>query len=215
MALVAISTLYPDIMPAVPGCPAPVVRQAVRDAAREFCADSLCWRATLAAIDVADQADYALTAPTAHADIFEVRSLVYNNEDDPLTFYTEEQLDYQFPGWKTETGAPEAFTILTDGTVTLVPRPTEALAGGLVARVALVPSASATQVDSVITLRWREALAHGALARLKAMPGKAWTDLGAVEAHYAFFRDGVRKARTAAASGFQARPPRTVRYGGI
>ena len=97
MATRAFSTLYPRISPNVPGCPQPVMLQAVRDAAVFVCEKTLLWRYTQPTYNLLPGVhEYAFDKPST-ADVHVVFDAMLN--DSPLQRLTLEQALEAYPAW--------------------------------------------------------------------------------------------------------------------
>lgn len=176
MALAQWSTLYPDILVEVPGCPYPVIDNAIRRAAIELCTFAQMFVVDLDTFQtVADQAAYPLTYDT-DTDIIEVVEL--RSSAGPITERTldsfraagildttRETVTSTYPShyWKTNQntvrmyGIPDTDDIDIDG------------------KVALAPKDDATGLESWVMSQYRDELVAGALARLLNMGTQPWS----------------------------------------
>lgn len=210
----ALTAFLSEVMPSVPGCPHPVAINAVRSAARELCEKAPIWKNTPTAINVvAGTMEYAF-APATGTLVAGVVFAAYNgNEIFPKT---EQQLDAIDPAWRTtSSGDPKYYTQLSQRQIALVPKPGTTLSGGLVLRVSLKPSPTATTVDDSVYEEWREEIAAGALARLMMMPNKPWTNQDEAVFQAGLFMNGIRKAQKRAEDSYMPRAHRTISYGGL
>lgn len=97
MATRAYATIYPRIEPNVPGCPRPMMLQAVRDAAVRVCERTLLWRYTEPKFNLLPGVhEYAYNKP-ATSDVHVVFGAMMN--DMPLEVLTLEQALDKYPAW--------------------------------------------------------------------------------------------------------------------
>lgn len=203
MAAVAFSTLVPDVAIHVQGCPPPVIENALRAAAIDFCSRTGVWRSRLTAQDiVAGTYDYTLNPPSG-ALVHKVLWVKHNDVE--LPSLTSEVLVSRYPTQPDATAAnrslPTFYSMPDQRTVQLVPVPVDALTGGLKVYATLRPTAAATGVEEIVTDAYSEVLVHGALQRLLAIPEKSWSNPKAVEYHGHEFSVGISRARADAERG--------------
>jgi hypothetical protein len=211
--MTAFTGFLSEVMPYVPGCPQPMIINAIRNATIQLCQESSWYTYTPAAINVvATTSEYALTPPAGTL-VSDILWAAYN--DTPLEPKTEVQLDAVGSDWKNETGDPVYYTLLSPRSVRVVPTPVLALTSGLKLRYALKPTPTATTVDDTVFEEWHEAIAAGALARLLEIRDKPWTSLAEAERQLGVFLAGIQKAKTRAASSNIKRVSRSIVYGGI
>lgn len=184
-----------------PGCPESVMIDAVRDAAIELCERAHIWRETLAAINTIIGTDrYTLTPATANTNVVLPVSVLY--KDKPLEGKSEEELDATDYGWRTaDNGQPTAFINDPGGILWLNRKPEEAITGGLVVRVSLKPTQTATAAADFLYQDHLEAIAHGAKRRLMETVGKKWSNADGSRFHGAKFNYYVAQAHAKATKG--------------
>lgn len=181
MADTNFSEIAADIVIDTPGVPEAVAVAELRKVIREFAAEAV--GPERAAIDeeltidvVEDQEQYTLTSAYDWAEVIvPLRETVeYNNvQIYPVTGYTME----------------------TRTTFEFVNTPPEDLAEALVMRVAVRPTASATDIDETFFTDYRDAWAHGLTARLKAQSNKSWTDPDGAGYHGRIFYNKMHDVR--------------------
>lgn len=207
MGILAFDTIPSRILPYITGCPIPVVVNAVREAAIEFCERTHAWREDLAPIDVVAGTyayDLGVAAPATGEVI--VPLVVKHNgvalspeinvdirtayPDDPDTVNISVPLHYQFTEQQT---------------IRLVPVPNESITGGLKIFAALRPLRSATGMDEAVLTKWGSIIEMGALYRLLVMPEKGWSNLKLGEHFGKRFVAACNIANAEARKGFTQR----------
>ena len=134
--MTAFTGFLPEVLPAVPGCPIPMAVNAIRNATIQLLQESSWLTNTPAAINiVANTSEYALTPPAGSL-VADILWAAHNNQN--LTAKTEAQLDMLSGTWRTDTGDPVYYTLLSPRLIRLVPTPTAALTGGLKLRYAAI-----------------------------------------------------------------------------
>lgn len=195
------SSLYPYVMPAVQGCPSAIADSAIRLALIEFCEKTNMWKHSFNPINiVADQDVYTFTLPTGAAMSKPTYVAVSGQFVSPTN---EEDLDLLYASWRDTTSKqPIMYYMDYDGSMILVPTPSDSITGGLKVEAALRPAIDSTTFPDWILENWAEVIAHGALMRLHAMPGKVWSDTKTVAFHRAKFRDGITRAKSRTMKSF-------------
>lgn len=211
MAVVPWSSFYGEVMPELPGCPAPMVDNALRNAAVRLLRTSKIQVEKLVAVDVvAGQGTYTLAAPSPDTTISgadEVR--LGGVELDPIT---QDQAPSISSNWRTDSGTPRAYLQPTPLSLILVPVPATDLAGGLEVWAAVEPSATASGVEAWVFERFREEIAAGAKARLMAQPKKDWSDPNMAAYYQGLFDDGQARANAIKSKGVAAGRGRVRSY---
>jgi len=197
--VVNINAFFSRLIPHVMGCPEPLAEQAVRDAAIEFCS------LTQAVIETLDP----ITVP-AGFDSIELDLPTGTVIDQVLQVWFNEQALQAVPigqvtGIYLPDGNPKEYAgVDIDETfnLRLFPAPDRLVRNGLVVRVALRPSRTATQVHDILYQRYADAIVHAAAARLMAIPDQPFTN----EQKAVMFERAARsKANIARADALQGR----------
>lgn len=184
---------HPLVMADVIGCPIPMVDQALRNAAREFCQRTKAWT---------EWAD-TFTAPGGtnrfNFVVPDGAELVSARRASVDGVYLDVLASDSLPGdWQQgyDTGPEKSLVHIDTVEYLLYPRPS---AGAVIAiEMALQPSITATSVGDVILAQHAEAIAWGAKYRLLSKPGKDWTDTAtAAQARAEFERSVHHAANTA------------------
>lgn len=185
---------YDLVVPDLPGCPFGMIDNALRQAAIEFCEQSLAW--TYQHPDVAVIAATGVYAfvPPSDAVVHAITYAAFNGSE--IASHSGES-DLRIWDWRNQTGTPE-YVLGGATSLTLVSTPD--IDGTLTLTVALKPSPTATGVDDSIFNEYREAIIHGALWRLMLSPKKPYTNAQLATYHQQQFtiltgQAGMRQAR--------------------
>ena len=171
--MVNLKDFFPRLIPHVLGCPEPLAQQALLDAAIAFCDQSLVVTTTLDPI----------TVPVGIANV-ELDTPTSTTVSQVLNCWFDHQLLHAAPyaqatGLYLPDGAPrEYFGERVDEVFNLhlLPAPDKVVRNGLVVRVALRPTRTATQVHDILFDRFADAIVYGAAARLMAISDQPFTD---------------------------------------
>lgn len=167
-----LTDFLPEVMPIVPGCPQPVVINAIRNSVIEFLERSGMLEQTISvSIDPSDAAHSIDCDEGAKPVAFVGGRLV--SPVSSVRPVAPSALEAERPDWRAETGVPSEAFIL-GGLLVVVPRPT--VACELEATFTVSLKRSATRVEDVIFEDWLEGVASGALERLLMMPGVPWAN---------------------------------------
>lgn len=172
--MVKLSSLVPDLVLMVPGCPEPTMERALRDAARAFCRDTYL---------ISELTDTTTTDPGESA--VELAGLVSGQKE--IVALMDVRVDGQFVGQTSidtvresigfldaTTGRPRAAYQLGSQTVMLWPTPDAAYEVQFL--VVTAPTSTATQLDDDLGNRWSEAVVNKAATTLMLQPGKPYSN---------------------------------------
>ena len=178
------------VIPDIPGITNTLAEQAIRNAVIDFCRRTLLYRKTLAAISiVGGTATYTVT-PDANTLVSDFLTVLVNGK--PIDPQTEAWLDQEVLNWRTTaTGPAKAYISPANNQITLVPKPSESIASGLVVAVAQRPTRASTECPDWLMEDYAEEIAHGAKARLFAMKRKPWSDPGLSKYHMGEFNAAI------------------------
>lgn len=166
---------YDEVIPEMPGCPLALAADAIRRSAIDFCNDSRCYRLDHPALSaVANQPAYAW-APGTNLVVVRAETVWYDSKK--LDVKGSKELDTVYARWPTESGTPLYFLQEDPTQLILVPYPSAALAGAIVAKVSVKPSQAATDIVDWIWEEYRVQIGAGAKAALMTMGDKPWTNL--------------------------------------
>jgi hypothetical protein len=152
------NSLYPLLIPDV-GNDDTLMRQHLLQAARSFCRDTESWLKKITMTIAANQAPYILTPGALDATIIRPYR-VWDAGDDTLDPIATSA--YRFD--------PSTRTLTFEAT------PTVGLANGLIAQVVLLPSITASDLETWFMERWAEGIVAGAKSSLFAMSRKSWSN---------------------------------------
>jgi hypothetical protein len=160
---------YDYVLPDLPGASTAAVDIALRQAAIDFCAQSMAWKYTHPDISVvAATASYNFVPPTGAV----VHAITYAEFDGTEIGCRTGESGILIDDWRNQTGTPE---YVFGGSTSLMLVPTPDVTGTLSMEVALKPSTSAAGIDDSIFNEYREAIIHGALARMMLSPKKPYS----------------------------------------
>jgi hypothetical protein len=171
--MVPVSAFLSRLLPNVIGCPEPLAMQALVDSAITFCEQSLIAQTDLDPADVkAGVSQYELELPSQ------------TRLGQVLRVWADNKLLVAAPSFQVTQREPLLgeplyfFNRDIDEQVVLhvYPTPNKDATGGLVVRVATVPTRSATQLHSALFQEWNDAIVEGAMARLYDTPGQVFTN---------------------------------------
>lgn len=193
------------LIPKVPGCPDSAAREALVDAAIEFCEETTLVQFTsepqpvsagigVYDVDVPSQQVVAVTLKAWHG----ARRLVPAPADqiDDILAYVASAGTETAPQ-----GDPRYFYEVSPGQVAIYPVPELALANGFSARIATKPTRDATALDDLLYTDWVEAIVAGAAARIHGTPGQSASSPAEAQLQRAKFWADVSKATNIALRG--------------
>lgn len=188
------------VIPHVPNAPNALIRQAVIDAAAEFCTRTNAWNEIQdAVLTSANNADYELELPSG-AQPLTIEDVWIGTER--LTPLPMRQLQLVLPAWQTAVGTPVYYNSEFDMLgFRVFPAPA---ASGLALRIrgSFTPTEASESLPDFMWTKYRETIASGAKARLLIAPeNMAWSNpkLGAY--HQVLFDTGIADARIAVLHG--------------
>lgn len=190
---------FDEVLPDLPGCPANVAENAIKNAAIDFCERSFVYIIDHDPIDaVQDQGEYDWS-PGAGLKVVRAETVWYDGK--PIAAKTRDEIAGMNAYWPDWEGTPLYYMQEKLEKLIVVPRPTEALTDAIKAKVAVKPSRSATSIDDAIWEKYLKPIASGAKADLFAMKRKPWTDAQLAVFHKGLFDEAIDKARLAAFHG--------------
>lgn len=190
---VPVDDWFPLVLPRLPGCPDPILRIAIREAAVEFCRRTKLLRGILAVTTQAGISDYPLEAPSD--------AIVDAIEDvlrDDATLIASSEEDFRDSLYERASGTPQAYYM--SGTRELVLGPIPDAVETLSVRCVLKPDSRAEDLHDALWEDWRNAIAAGACAYTRHTYS-AWMD-AQLEADEAMrFEDAIGQAQRNNATG--------------
>lgn len=206
MSIKTYESWFDEVLPDVPGVTQAIAKNAIRNAAIEFCDRSKVWVVDHEPMPaVANQGVYPFEPPNG-AVVAEVKTAWFNGQQ--LTPRTAAQLDKEFAKWPAKVGIPSRYLQESTEELILVPMPLANLANAIEAKVVLKPSRSSTGIERWIFEKYLEEIAHGAKGKLYSMQKKPWSDQNLAAFHLGQFDAGISKATLAAAKSHTTAPLR-------
>jgi len=195
MAVTTLSGYRAGMVARLPDCPVNLLNQALQLGSREFCQDTEAFRQELTAMDlVADQKEYTLSAPAGYeiSRVFEVRLLTEDEVTDGDEGTVQSTNKYEYD--------------IQTGTLTFYSAPsTEAVTGGLVIEVVLLPLEDGAVLDAEFMRRWGRTIQDWAYWWLFSMDGKPWASETQAAAFFNRYRRGVVTSRVDGARLYTSR----------
>lgn len=201
--MVTLDRFFPYVQPLVPGCPEPLMVQALRNAAISFCSRTDLIQRIFTPDVVAGQNAFAIDVPN-DMQIGRVLAMSYKNHrllpSTPDDTYSALAIRGTAIGdAQPHTGSPRVYfqTTPDSGTFYVYPIPDApaALAAGITLRVSFVPDQDAETVDDTLFTSYCEGIANGALGRLLLMPGQTFSNANASKVFHDKFESAVTIAR--------------------
>jgi hypothetical protein len=197
----SLNLFLPYVLPYAAGCPKPTAKQAIVDAAIEFCEKTLVIQETLDALDtIEDQTEYELRVGRHLAVCMVMRAWFKGQELQPIA-----QVDLRnvqayrddVPDVDVTTGPPSQYFHTRTNHIGLYPIPDSdnAEADALTVRVATRPTRDATQLADELYENWVEAIASGALYRLHLTPDQTYSSGDRAAQRLTEFRQRMNRAR--------------------
>lgn len=193
---------YPDVLTHAPGCPQPVMDQALLRAARDFCRQTRAWRATLDPIDlVAGESEYDLPLPN-DGDVLRLEDWA-DISGDRVQLLSSQHTSFQ---------CGRAVFTVTGRTVTVYPTPAGDAPQVLTLNVSMVPSNSAAGVPDDIYGDYVETIALKAASMLQNQPAKPYTNPGAAGTNAAMYQAEVDSLKVRLWRGRTNSRPRVIPF---
>jgi hypothetical protein len=202
MATVPIMDLIAPAAMVARQTPEPVLIDAYRRAARQFCRQSRWLKVTVpGAPTEIDRQTYTLDGDPFH-EVVGIRAASAQVAIGDRKAWTLTPSDTT--GWNPNElpGRPRRFAYVPEAQVALHPVPDAVYQ--LTLTLVLQPQRGATQVDEALTFKWDEALIAGALANLLAIADMPWTNPAEAERYRRTFQAGINNARADDQRGHQA-----------
>lgn len=206
MSTVTIVSMFDNVLPELPGCSNEMAINAIRQSAIDLCRRSKVWSPEPELDDVEAGEPNPILSPPAGSVVMDVREV--SIEGRPIDPKSRDELDYEYPNWRTDTGLPRAYTM--DGeTLRLVPTPDTTIVGGLEVRLSLLPADNATTLPRWMVTRYGDGICSGAKQRLMRMPKKPWSDESMAGFYENEFHATAARASVDAARSMTRAPIRT------
>lgn len=168
-----------EVMPYVEGCPLPLAKNHVKNAAIEFCQRTALWRHEMDRLNITTNIELYELSPDLELDetisAINYATLIEDDNTKPLVITTDDLMNQTSPGWQTVAGqTPEAVLLADTENLRVYPIPERDILNSLVVGLILKPSRDSAGLPDWIFEQYAEVIAHGAKARLMGMKGRAW-----------------------------------------
>ena len=201
----ALDVFLSRLLPSVNGCPDPLARQALIDAAIEFCEETQVVQVTSEPQGVTKAVGvYDLDMPAQQGVVVTLKAWygVTPLQPAPITAVNSILAYVSSAGTDTPTlGTPAYFYEFSPAVIGVYPVPDSTAESMFSARVATKPLRSATQVEDVLYNDWVEAIVCGAKYRLHSMPEQFFSSDAKAAQALAQFRGQVIRAKSAGLRG--------------
>jgi len=157
-SVTAYTSLYPLVVPELPGIETVHLLQEFRNVGRDFCRRSEAWREELSPVNiVADKTTYALPMEYDVMVLRIVSLKTGGTTADPIS-------------------ASEYELVNGQNTVVLDDAPSSALTDGLIVKVVLMPHLFTDDLAAHFMEKWGESICAGVKAAFMRMPNKKWSN---------------------------------------
>lgn len=181
----ALSAFYPWVQLDCPGVPLPVMDDAIRRGAREFCKLSYAIQSDITIAMVVSTRDYAPTLSSG-TEVITLLSLKRSATE----FLTAKSQDY-IDGLAANTGSPSVYCILETDPLSVRVFPTPTAIENLTAKFVLMPTQTATTVDSRLFDWYLEGVVAYAKYWLMKQQNKPWSNTDEAEFSYHLFETKI------------------------
>lgn len=211
-------SLVPRLLPYAPNCPQPTALNAIRRGAIKACEKSLAWRYDIPVFDLTDFVpEYTYDVP-ADTEVHAVIAATLNGSPlEPMTLEDALRANPQWapvaavPGDPVEqAGTPRYITQVHANKYILIPTPNDGGPYSVRMFVALKPTRTAADMNTVACNSLEECIIHAALEELLVIPNVPWADREGASYHARQFSFKINEARARANLG-NARASMTVR----
>ena len=127
--------------------------------------------------------------------------------------YQPRSLELNYSDWRNKTSVPQVYLQKTPSTFWVIPVPGSAVNNGIQLAVALKPSRTTSNIDTIFSNSYRDGIVYGTLYRLMRIPAKDWTDPTAAADYLSLFNQEIVQAELKARGG-DLGVKRTVKYRG-
>ena len=175
--------MFSDLLPAVRAevvCDTTLIERTIRWTVQDFCKKTHYWQHRIDPITLIEFIEnapgtyiYGISLPDGSR-MLTVCELLFQSK--PLVERSPDWLDEHYPNWRTATGNPAFFLMMSGRQVRFVPAAGEVMPVAVTGRVVLEPDNTATTYSDDLQ-RFEEGIVNGALSRLMVIKGKPWTDV--------------------------------------
>lgn len=183
----------------VPGCPTPILDDAILRSAEELCEKAMVWRAWLASVTTTNaDRTYTLSALSG-ARIVKVHQLLLAGKE--LAPYSpDEAMAHGIEYFEAADVTEEAYVMTSPEDIMLLKNPGDGAA--LRAYVQMAPDTALTNLPASVVRAWERGISAGALSRLFEMEGETWYRPNRIGPERAKFEEAIGDARSAMAHAF-------------
>jgi len=167
-----LSSLYPYIMPELPGCPDPIVDRVIVDSVREFCRRTDLLRNTENLSILVGEDSYSLSPPVGN-EVLDIKRVYLDGIDIPL--YREDSGLVKINS-SSEGESIIYYTWKPQDTIVTHPIPSTLLDNTLDVDYSYQPLRTATTIPDEVFDRWAECLAAKVKSILMRQAGKSWSN---------------------------------------
>ena len=200
-----ISDLTPEVRVELPDCPSVMINRYLVNTVRDFCWQTYYWQQEMTPISllpmmeqVPDSYLYSLPVPTV-TELITVRELLYEGE--PLRMRSQDWLDNNLPGWRSLTGDPKYYLMMSDKLVRFVPGSDRVQPGAITGTLVLRPAKKASQFGDCL-LDFDQALVCGCLSRMMLMANRPWSNERRAATCAMAYAEGISQAKYRVLKGF-------------
>ncbi len=211
--MATLDDLLPEVMVECEECSKLQAERAMQATLRHFCRETHYWHEDIPPITLLPFNEsapgtyiYSLDVPT-DTEVIDVLELVYNG--DPLRMVSVDWLDENLPKWRSCTGEPRYYTMMSDRTVRLVPHSETVEPVAVTGQVVLVPTRRALSFSDDL-LEYDQGLIHGTLSKLLPMK-KPWMNAPRAQLCQLQYQEAVSMARLDVMRSFSHGPEVAVR----
>ena len=196
MPSASLDTIFPFVVPELPGAPEPTIIKAAAEAVTEFCRRTQCWR-TSQDILLSSSPDYAPLPPIVDGEVDQIAFVRYGDRLlRPVHASTAAAVTISGD-------EPRCFYVRAPGVIHIAPTPAGAIIGTIItAEVTWRLARDATSWDEDLLNHYIYAIAAGTKARLMRMAGTTWSNPAGAIDYAAQFATEMRNARIEATRGF-------------
>lgn len=168
--MATLQSFYPWVSVDCPGVPSPLLDDAIRRGAREFCKETHAIEYESSLVTVGNTQDYNPTLQ-AGTELISVKQIRY----DATTYLTARKRE-ELERMSSSAGDPQFFSVLETRPLSLRLHPTPSGVKTYSARYAVMPTITATEVDDKLFHWYLEGVTSYAKYWLMIQPGKDWTN---------------------------------------
>lgn len=177
MNLITWDQFFPYVQPEVPSCPSQLVRNALRDAAIEFCKFTQIWEEDcVPQVTAANIQEYQVIPEESatYIEPFELTSVFVNDvRVDPAT---KAYLDQTYPTWQTDKADTQVLYTQTDYRSILLVYTPSVSGRSIRMRAILRPKRSSTSTGQRLLDDFYSPITKRAKEQLMVMAGKSWAN---------------------------------------